>query len=184
MINEIPSAAHHLIASLIPTIYQMILKISRMEVRTASLLCCLSLVRRGNLWRRNSGSCRAEVFTNCSCSCPPHENVLQFGGQTRQGIVEAADLRLCAGKIGEPKIQGGIPLHKKYMLDTQEKTDPRNTNRFPLSHGKLRGFRLNGREWTFSNRVYDYPPWDASEDLVEIERGKFMEAKGDSEELS
>ena len=40
------------------------------------------------------------------------------------------------------KIQGGIPLHETYILDTQKKTDPRNTDRFPLSHGKLSGFRV------------------------------------------
>ena len=48
------------------------------------------------------GSCGGAVFTNLSCSCPPHENVLQFGGRTRQGIVETANSRLCTGKIGEP----------------------------------------------------------------------------------
>ena len=37
------------------------------------------------------------------------------------------------------KIQGGIPLHKIYILETQEKNESRNTNSFFLSHGKLRG---------------------------------------------
>ena len=66
-----------------------------------------------------------------------------------------------------------------YILDTQEKTDPRNTKRFFLSHGKLRGFRLNGRAWTFSGTIFVDTLWDASEDLsvVEIAKGKFMEAE-------
>ena len=68
-----------------------------------------------------------------------------------------------------------------YILDTQEKTDLRNTNRFLLSHEKLRGFRLSGRAWTFSSTVCVDLPCDVSEDLVEIARGKFMEAEGDSE---
>ena len=68
-----------------------------------------------------------------------------------------------------------------YILDSQERIDPRNTNRFRLSHGKLRGFRINGRAWTFSGTVCVDPPWDASEDLVEIARDKFMEAEGDRE---
>ena len=40
--------------------------------------------------------CRT-LFTNCSCSCPPH-----FGGRIRQGIAETAYSRLCIGTIGEP----------------------------------------------------------------------------------
>ena len=54
------------------------------------------------------------------------------------------------------KIQGEIPLHETYILDsvdTQEKTGPRNTDRFLLSHGKLSGFRASGTAWTFSGTV-------------------------------
>ena len=51
------------------------------------------------------------------------------------------------------KTQGGIPLHKMYILDTEERNDPRDTNRFFLSHGKLRSVRFNGRAWTFTSTV-------------------------------
>ena len=68
-----------------------------------------------------------------------------------------------------------------YILDTQEKTDLRNTNRFLLSHGKLIGFRLSGRAWTFSSTVCVDLPCDVIEDLVEIARAEFMEAEGDRE---
>jgi len=78
------------------------------------------------------------------------------------------------------KIQGGIPLHEAYILDTQKNTDPRDTDRFLLSHGKLSGFRVCGTAWTFSGTVRVDPPWDDSlgKDLVEIARSKFKEAEG------
>ena len=47
------------------------------------------------------------------------------------------------------KVQGWIPLHEMYIFDTQEKSDRRNTNGILLSHGKLKGFQVNGRAWTF-----------------------------------
>ena len=77
-------------------------------------------------------------------------------------------------------MQDCISLHEKYILDTQEKTDPRNTDRFLLSHGKLSGFRVSGTAWTFSGTVRVDPLWDdsPSKDLVEIARSKFKEAEG------
>ena len=51
------------------------------------------------------------------------------------------------------KIQGGIQQHEMYILDTvdsQEKTDTRETDRFLLSHGKLSFFQVGGKGWTFS----------------------------------
>ena len=71
-------------------------------------------------------------------------------------------------------------MHETYILDTQKKTDPRNTDRFLLSHGKLSGFRVSGTAWTFSGTVRVDSPWDDSpgEDLVEIARSKFVEAEG------
>ena len=65
-----------------------------------------------------------------------------------------------------------------YVFDTQEKIDPRNTDRFLLSHGKLRSFRVSGKAWTFSYTICVDPLWNDSEDLVEIARGKFKEAEG------
>ena len=35
------------------------------------------------------------------------------------------------------KIQGGIPLHERYIFDTKEKSDPRNTNIFRKFESKL-----------------------------------------------
>ena len=101
----------------------------------------------GRLMKIQSGSCGGAVFTKCSCSCPPHGNVSQFGvwtAWTRQGTVETADSRLCTGEIKWigpaslewEKLHGGISLHKIYILDTQEKTDLKNTKRFLLCHGK------------------------------------------------
>ena len=78
------------------------------------------------------------------------------------------------------KIQGGIPLHDRYIFDTKEKSDPTNTNRFLLSYGKLSGFRVCGTAWTFSGTTRVDPTWDDSpgEYLVEISRSKFKEAEG------
>ena len=99
---------------------------------------------------------------------------------------EFADSRLCTGEISD-----ATTLEKTdrcsssewekiwmYVFDTQEKTDPRNTNRFLLSHGKLRSFWVSGKEWTFSCTVCVDPPWVDSEDLVEISRGKSWKRKG------
>ena len=145
MLNKILFAAHHLIASQIPTIHWMILK--NQQMRRSEGISTLLLISglQGKLM--SSGSCGGAVFTNCSCSCPPHGNVSQFGvwtAWTRQGTVETADSRLCTGEIKWigpaslewEKLHGGIPLHKIYILDTQEKTDLKNTRRFLLSHGK------------------------------------------------
>ena len=79
------------------------------------------------------------------------------------------------------KIQGGILFDEMYVFDIQEKTDPRNTYRFLLSHGKLKRFRISGKAWTFSGTVRVDLLWDDSEDLAEIARGKFKEAEGASE---
>ena len=80
--------------------------------------------------------------------------------------------------VGVGKDPCGILLHETYMLDTQEKTDTRDTYRFLLSHGKLSSFRVSGAAWTFSSTVRVDPPWDDNQDLVEIARGKFKEAEG------
>ena len=81
------------------------------------------------------------------------------------------------------KIQGCIPLHETYNVDTQEKSDPRNTYRFLLIHVKLSCFWVSGTVWTFSGTICVDPQWDNSsyEDLVEIARSKFKEAVGASE---
>ena len=79
------------------------------------------------------------------------------------------------------KIQGGIPLHDRYIFDTKEKSDPTNTNRFLLSYGKLSGFRVCGTAWTFSGTVRVDQCGDESCDLVEIARVKFVAAQGDRE---
>ena len=46
-------------------------------------------------------------------------------------------------------------------------TNPRDADRFLLSHGKLRIFRVCGKPWTYSGTVRLDLPWDDSEDLVE-----------------
>ena len=69
-----------------------------------------------------------------------------------------------------------------YIFDTQKKPDPRKTNRptgfFSVSYEKLRGFQV-------SHRVEERGPFQALSvwtrggmigDLVDITRGKFMEA--------
>ena len=139
--------AHHLIASLILMIHRMILKnLQNISSKGISTLL-LAAGPQGKLMKTQSGSCGGAVFTKCSCSCPPHGNVSQFGvwtAWTRQGTVETADSRLCTGEIKWigpaslewEKLHGGISLHKIYILDTQEKTDLKNTKRFLLCHGK------------------------------------------------
>ena len=71
--------------------------------------------------------------------------------------------------------------NEMYILDSQEKTDPRDTCRFLPSHGKLSSFRVRGKVWTFFCTVRFDLPWDDSKDLVEIARGKTKEAEGSSE---
>ena len=70
-----------------------------------------------------------------------------------------------------------------YILDSREKNDPRDIDRFPLSHRKLSRFRVGGKACTGTGARFSGPyrmdtPWDDSEDLVEIARGKFKEAEG------
>ena len=89
------------------------------------------------------------------------------------------DRSSCIGVGKDPGRHCGIPLYERYIFDTKEKSDPRNTNRFMLSYGKLSGFRVSGTAWTFSGTVRMYSPWDDSpgEDLIEIARSKFVEAE-------
>ena len=80
------------------------------------------------------------------------------------------------------KIQGGIPLDEMYIFNTQEKIDPRSTDRFLLSHGqellsKLR-VKTEAFAWTVFGTVCVDPLWDDSEDLVYIARGKVIKRKG------
>ena len=94
--------------------------------------------------------------------------------------------RLGATVLEWEKIYGGyccgIPFDEMCIIETQEKTDPRDTrhtDRFLLSHGKLRGFRVLGKTWTFPSPAQSVcqcvdPPFDESEDLVEIAGDKFM----------
>ena len=58
-------------------------KMHRMEVRRAWCLgiSTLLLARREDWWRSSSGSCGGAVFTNCSCSCLSHGNVLRSPNQ-------------------------------------------------------------------------------------------------------
>ena len=85
MLIEIPSVAHHLISSPIPTIHLNISK-NPQNGSSKGILCCLSMVRRGIWWRCSSGSYEGAVSTNCSCSCPLHGNHLEcFGRQNPIG---------------------------------------------------------------------------------------------------
>ena len=93
--------------------------------------------------------------------------------------VEKTDRSSCVG-VGKLERSRAAFRCMKRKYDTKEKSDPRNTNRFLLSHGNLSGFRVSGTAWTFSGTVHVDSPWDDSpgEDLVEIARSKFVEAKG------
>ena len=82
------------------------------------------------------------------------------------------------------KIQGQILIHEMYILDTQDKNDPRETDRILLSHGKLSCFRAKGKAWTFSWTVRLDQQGDDSEDLAEIENCKLKEAEGASKRPS
>ena len=145
----------------------------------------------GQLWRSNI--CQLSLFLSTlfyNSAAEPDEELLKLPirgyvqaksasqHQWRKWI-EAAALDSDGGVGKDP--QGGILLHETNILDTQEKIDPRNTDRFLLSHGKLSGFRVWGTAWTFSGTVRVDPAWDDSEDLVETARGKFKEAEGASE---
>ena len=110
--------------------------------------------------------------------CPNASDTQSIGVSSKDNARRKWRKWIEAAALEWEKIQGGVPLHETYILDTQKKTDHRNTDRFLLSHGKLSGFRVCGTVWTFSGTVRVDPPWDDSEDLVEIARSKFMEAEG------
>ena len=125
---------------------------------------------------------RMEIFYNSAAE--PDRELLKL---PIRGYVQAKSASrglwkkwIGAAALEWEKIQGGIPLHDRYIFDTKEKSDPTNTNRFLLSYGKLSFFRVCGRAWTFSGTVRVDSPWDDSpgEDLVEIARSKFVEAEG------
>ena len=75
-------------------------------------------------------------------------------------------------------IKGAIPFQEIYMIDTQGESDPRNTKKLLLSHGKYRSFPANGKAWTFSGVVSVEPPYYGKGDLVDITKNKFKEAEG------
>ena len=89
MLNPNPTAAHHLIASLIRTIYQMITKHPQNDsskgISTLLLAACPGgpqgkLMKRqfGQRWNNRGRA----VFTNHSCSCAPHGNFLLLPNPT------------------------------------------------------------------------------------------------------
>ena len=59
-------------------------------------------------------------------------------------------------------------------MDTHD-TNPENTKRLLLRHGRYQNFRVHGTAWTFSGTIEVDPCGDESCDLVEITRVKFME---------
>ena len=76
-----------------------------------------------------------EIFHNSAAEADIELLKLPIRGDVHIVQAKSASLRqwrkwIEAAALEWEKIQGGIPLHEKYILDTQEKTDPRNTNRF------------------------------------------------------
>ena len=143
-LNENPTAAHHLITSLIRTIYPIITK------------------------HPQNGS-----FA---------DSRLRTGKISEPTTVEKMDMCSCVGVGKDPGRKfRGILFDEIYVFDIQERTDPRNTYRFLLSHGKVKRFRVSIKAWTFSGTIRVDLLWDDSEDLAEIARGKYKEAEGASE---
>ena len=125
--------------------------IYRRQVPRVSLLCCCQQGKLMNTqfeqwWRSSiyqlflSLSTAWKVFTIQRQN--PMKLPIQGSVQAKLPVASWRQWRKCIGAaaLEWEKIQGGIPLHEMYVVDTQEKTDPRNTNRLFLSHEKLRSF--------------------------------------------
>ena len=95
--------AHHLIASLIWTTHQMILKISTEWKFEAHLYFLADSRSAGNTYEDTVWSAVESSIYQLFLFLSTAWKFLQFGGRTRQGIVGAADLRQCTCKIGEQK---------------------------------------------------------------------------------
>ena len=93
--------------------------------------------------------CMEKFQVNKSAAEPDTELLeLPIRGYHEQAKLASRRLRrnwIGAAALESEKIQGGIPL----LLETQEKTDPRDTNRFLLGHGKLSCFRVSGKHGPF-----------------------------------
>ena len=109
----------------------------------------LAACQQGKLMKTQFGqlslSGGGAIFTKSSCSCPSHGNFYNSAAEPDRellklpirGYVQAklASQRqwrkwIEAAALEWEKIQGGIPLHERYIFDTKEKKDPMNTNRF------------------------------------------------------
>ena len=80
--------------------------------------------------------------------------------------------RRCAGKRYKAEF---------VYVDTEEKTEPTDTDRLLLKSGKYRTFRVNGKAWTFYSTVLVDSSWDDtgySGDLVDITRENFKDLEG------
>ena len=152
MLKENPTAAHHLIAKFASLIHCMIIKHPQNGSLKGIFNMLLAVAKRENLWWCILGCGRGAEFTNCSCPCPQHRicfTILQQ--KPNRGLLKMPTPGFVQAKSATglhwrkwvllrwrwEKIQGGFPLHEMYILDTQKEADPRNTNRFLLSPGKL-----------------------------------------------
>ena len=102
MLNANPTAAHHLIASLILTIYRVITKYSQNGSSKVISTLKLAGAPQGKRKKTQFGQRRRSSIYQLFLLLPPHGVFLRFCGRTRQGIVETADSRLCTGEVGEP----------------------------------------------------------------------------------
>ena len=75
------------------------------------------------------------------------------------------------------KLHGGILFNKLYFLDDQD-TNPANTQRLFLRHGRYKNFRVHATACTFSSTILVDQLGDESCYLVDIARVNFMEAEG------
>ena len=182
-LNENPSAAHHLIASqetpqngsLASGQQEKLMNMKFWQRWRSSIyqlfLFLSTALKCFTIWLpKQPGQC-----WNCLFEAMYRQN-LQAGDSGENWKVQLLRWR------GESSRAEFCYMKCTYLtVRTQEKTDPRNTNRFLLSHRKLRGFWAHSSVWTFSSTVYVDPLWDDSEDMVEIARlrGKFMEGPED-----
>ena len=125
--------------------------------------------------RLNRWPCPIEMVPNCRFEPIFGAMYRQFRSRRQwRKWISAAELEW--SKV-HAKLHGGILFNKLYFLDDQD-TNPANTQRLFLRHGRYKNFRVHATACTFSSTILVDQLGDESCYLVDIARVNFMEAEG------
>ena len=155
-LNEIATAAHHLMASLIQTIHQMIKKHPQNGSSMATSTLLLAAGQQGKLMKPQFGQLWSSSKYRLFLFLCTAWKVFTSQQLNPTGNYWTAYSRLCTGELTSVErmdrcncVSSRAEFRKMFILDTQEKIDPRNTDWFLLNHGKLRGFQVHALSgWT------------------------------------